>query len=120
MPATKTARDQYGALEEQLSLEREKLRTRFAEQRTDVFIDREPDDEGAEANRNLTTHLILSTLDRERRILHEIELALERMKTGVYGVCDACGTSIPPARLRAVPWARYCVNCAERAATSEV
>ena len=48
-------------------MEREKLRTRFAEQRTDVFIDREPDDEGAEANRNLTTHLILSTLDRERR-----------------------------------------------------
>jgi DnaK suppressor protein len=114
MPATKTAR-QFGALEKQLTAQRDKLRARFAEQRTDVFIDREPDDEGAEASRNLATHLLLSNLDRDRRILGEIELALERMKTGEYGICDSCGTHIPEPRLRALPWARFCIHCTERA-----
>jgi DnaK suppressor protein len=115
MPAAPKAARQLTALEKQLTAQRDKLRLRFAEQRTDVYIDREPDDEGAEANRNLTTHLLLSNLDRDRRILNEIELALERMKTGEYGVCDSCGVDIPEARLVALPWARFCVQCSERA-----
>ncbi len=114
MSATNTAR-QFSALEKQLTNERDKLRLRFAEQRTDVFIDREPDDEGAEASRNLATHLLLSNLDRDRRILSEIELALERMKNGEYGTCESCGENIPEARLQALPWARFCIHCSERA-----
>jgi RNA polymerase-binding transcription factor DksA len=53
-------------------------------------------------------------LDRERRTLQEIDVALERMKAGRYGQCEICGTSIPEARLRALPWTRFCVRCAER------
>lgn len=115
MPAAPKAARQFNALEKQLTAQRDKLRLRFAVQRTDVYIDREPDDEGAEANRNLATHLLLSNLDRDRRILSEIELALERLKTGEYGVCDSCGIHIPEARLLALPWARFCVQCSERA-----
>lgn len=114
MSATKTAR-QFGTLETHLIEERDKLRLRFAEQRTDVFIDREPDDEGAEASRNLATHLLLSHLDRDRRILREIEAALNRIKKGEYGICESCGENIPEARLQALPWARFCIHCMERA-----
>ena len=114
MSVTKTDQ-QFSGLEKQLTAQRDKLRLRFVEQRTDVYIDREPDDEGAEASRNLATHLLLSNLDRDRRILGEIELALERLKTGEYGICESCGESIPGARLQALTWARFCIHCTERA-----
>jgi RNA polymerase-binding transcription factor DksA len=39
--------------------------------------------------------------------------AEEKMRQGTYGICEACGQPIPPARLRAVPEAVLCVRCAE-------
>lgn len=51
-------------------------------------------------------------VDSERKILIEIEDALGRMEDGVYGVCQGHGGPIPRARLEAIPWARYCVECA--------
>ena len=106
------------ALEKELSAQREALLARFAEQRSEAFAEHEPDDECGEANRNLARHLILTNLDRERRTLQEIDVALHRMKTGDYGQCEICGTSIPDARLHALPWTRFCVHCAERSASA--
>ena len=48
---------------------------------------------------------------RERHELDEIHAAQARLETGSFGVCEACGGAIPLARLRAVPWARYCLGC---------
>ncbi len=114
----KTVRTRYHALERELSAQREALLARFAEQRSEAFLEHEPDDECAEANRNLARHLILTNLDRERRIVQEIDVALQRMKSGRYGECEICGTSIPDARLRALPWTRFCVGCAERSTSA--
>jgi len=47
--------------------------------------------------------------------LRMVEDALERMGLGEYGVCTDCGAPIAPKRLQAVPWARYCLDCQERA-----
>lgn len=47
----------------------------------------------------------------ESRELASIENALERMRAGQYGVCEACGCSIPMARLNALPYATLCINC---------
>ena len=47
----------------------------------------------------------------ESRQLRSIENALERMKAGTYGKCEACNKSIPLARLEALPFATYCINC---------
>ena len=41
----------------------------------------------------------------ESRELERIEYALERMRDGHYGICEGCGTSIPIARLNALPYA---------------
>jgi len=49
--------------------------------------------------------------DTERRSLTEIELALERIKTGEYGRCVTCGKKIPKIRLAAMPSARLCIDC---------
>ena len=114
----KTIRTRHQALERELSTRREALLARFTEQRSEAFMEHEPDDECAEANRNLARHLILTNLDRERRTLQEIDVALRRMKAGDYGLCEICGTAIPDARLRALPWTRFCVHCAERSASA--
>lgn len=45
------------------------------------------------------------------RRLHEIEAAQQRIAEGSYGVCFGCGQPISPARLKALPCARYCLRC---------
>lgn len=43
-----------------------------------------------------------------------IEEALDRTRTGSYGLCCGCGRTIAPKRLAALPWARYCLACQEK------
>ena len=44
--------------------------------------------------------------------LREINDALHRMDTGVYGICLGTGVPIGVERLRARPWAKYCIEYA--------
>ncbi len=48
-------------------------------------------------------------------LLAEVEAALERMDRGTYGICERCGRRIEPARLRAMPTARFCLEDQEAA-----
>lgn len=45
-------------------------------------------------------------------LLEQVEAALERIRTGTYGVCEQCGRAIDAERLRAVPYASACIECA--------
>jgi DnaK suppressor protein len=54
----------------------------------------------------------------ESRELARIENALERMRNGQYGLCEACGIKIPLARLNALPYATYCIECQREAERS--
>ena len=47
----------------------------------------------------------------ESRELASIENALERIKAGVYGLCEVCNCKIPMARLNALPYATMCISC---------
>ena len=42
-----------------------------------------------------------------------VEAALAGIESGGYGQCRNCGTTISPKRLKAVPWAKYCIACEE-------
>ena len=57
----------------------------------------------------------LSLLENDHQRLEEISAALDRLKNGNYGRCEECGDSIAIERLRAVPYARLCIDCARRA-----
>lgn len=46
----------------------------------------------------------------ESRELAQIENALERMRTGTYGICEVTGKPIPLARLQALPYATMCIE----------
>src|ERR1019366_9365701 len=45
--------------------------------------------------------------------LRLVDEALDRLDTGDYGICLGCDEPIAEKRLRALPWARYCVACQE-------
>jgi DnaK suppressor protein len=44
--------------------------------------------------------------------LERTDRALAKLDEGSYGICDACGEPIAPARLRAMPDSVLCVTCA--------
>jgi DnaK suppressor protein len=44
--------------------------------------------------------------------LARTERALAKLDEGSYGVCDACGATIPAPRLHAMPDSVLCVTCA--------
>lgn len=45
------------------------------------------------------------------RELLNVEVALQLLAQGKYGVCEGCNQSIPVARLQALPYATTCINC---------
>jgi DnaK suppressor protein len=51
--------------------------------------------------------------DSLERILARTERALAKLDDGTYGICDACGDSIPAGRLRALPEGVLCLKCAQ-------
>src|SRR2546423_13166466 len=53
----------------------------------------------------------LSLLSQEQDALYEIEEALKRIDAGTYGTCEMSGKQIPEARLEAIPFARFTVEC---------
>jgi RNA polymerase-binding transcription factor DksA len=53
----------------------------------------------------------LSLLSQEQDALYEIDQALKRIELGTYGVCEMSGKAIPHARLEAIPFARFTVEC---------
>ena len=49
-------------------------------------------------------------------VVRQIEVALARIAQGTYGTCARCGSEIADERLEALPYATWCVRCAERVA----
>jgi DnaK suppressor protein len=49
----------------------------------------------------------------EREIVRRIDAALDRIEGSTYGVCLNCDKKVQIGRLRAVPWARHCIECQE-------
>jgi len=52
--------------------------------------------------------VILAELSHTQDALYEIEAALKRIEAGSYGICEETGKRIPAARLKAVPFTRFC------------
>ncbi len=59
--------------------------------------------------------LSLGIAATQRKLLIEIEAALDRIDNGVYGICEMTGRAIAKARLEATPWCRYSLEGAQMA-----
>src|SRR3990170_637600 len=55
----------------------------------------------------------VATAELRTQMLRDIEKALARVAGGTYGICEGCGEEISPNRLKAIPWAKYCLTCQE-------
>lgn len=63
----------------------------------------------ATVEQNLTFRL----LDRDRKLLAEVEHALIKIDKGSYGFCEGTGEPIPKRRLELRPWTRHSVKFKE-------
>ena len=52
----------------------------------------------------------LAMASSDQDALYEIDQALYRIANGTYGVCELTGKAIEAARLRTVPWTRFCAK----------
>lgn len=109
-----TKNGKYAPFERLLRARREELQEHLREHRGDVQANPVPDDAYGEAARLQLEDLAIGTMMREKQMLDEIEQALGRLSEGQYGTCEDCGDEIPERRLKALPWARLCVSCADR------
>lgn len=57
----------------------------------------------------------LAMRDHERAQLVLVEEAIARLDGSGYGTCRSCGRAIAPARLEAIPWVAFCIDCARTA-----
>ncbi len=68
---------------------------------------------------NYEQDFALRFVENEQETLAEIDAALQRIEDGTYGLCEMCleagkpksKAAIAKARLRAIPFARNCVEC---------
>ena len=76
-------------------------------------LDKTGGDEGDQTMAYLAENDFLSLQSILKTQLLEIELALARMETGNYGICEETDELIEPDRLKALPWTRLSIEGAE-------
>jgi DnaK suppressor protein len=73
----------------------------------------ELNDEGDHAATSAKTVVDSAILVQQRKELTEIELALDKIKAGTYGICEMCEEPIGLPRLEVKNFARFCIACRE-------
>jgi DnaK suppressor protein len=55
--------------------------------------------------------VLFNLSETQRRRIHDINVALEQIEKGEYGICMSCGEEISPRRMAVRPFSRYCIEC---------
>ncbi len=106
VPASK-----LGAVRKELLAMRDDLMKTVRKQQLSESASQDTGDSVDEASRSIEKELLFELSDNERVTLDQIEAALRKIDKGTYGLCESCQTSIAKARLNALPFARYCIEC---------
>ncbi|MFA6636418.1 MAG: TraR/DksA family transcriptional regulator [Candidatus Omnitrophota bacterium] len=62
------------------------------------------------ASGSFDTEFNIGLASSEQELLYQIDQALKRIEDGTFGNCEECGAPISKNRLKAVPFARYCIK----------
>ena len=106
-----TNQELLGSVRRDLTAERDDLLTRIEELETNSDDRLDYDDNFADSGQvaaELGENQALMASMREQ--LADVTNALGRIDEGTYGKCEVCGQDIQPARLEAMPAARFCIN----------
>jgi len=95
---------------EKLQQEREETQHNLERQLADLRNMAEPsaDEADVDAFEREKTWALAQSLQRK---LESIERALRLAEAGTYGICEACGGRIDPARLEILPQTTMCLDC---------
>jgi RNA polymerase-binding transcription factor DksA len=63
---------------------------------------------------NFEQEFSLGLMAEGKKILAEIDFALQRIEDGSYGICEGLGIPIETPRLEAIPWTRYSLEYARK------
>lgn len=80
--------------------------------RSEILIENVAD-EFERLQQQLNREVAVRNIDRQSKLLKDVQAAIARTADGTFGMCLHCEEPIPEKRLKAVPWARYCVPCQE-------
>lgn len=110
-------REELANFRKLLEIERDKILEK-AEQMVksgNIELDKnEMYDEVDLASMTTEQNLTFKLLDRDRKLLGEIEHAINKLETGEYGYCEGTGEPIPKRRLEVRPWCRHSVKYKEK------
>jgi RNA polymerase-binding transcription factor len=67
------------------------------------------------AANSYTKEFLFGMTNTDRTIVNMIDAALKRIQTNEYGTCANCQEEMAQKRLEAVPWAKHCIACQEKA-----
>jgi DnaK suppressor protein len=105
-------RDRYlllkGMLEDRRREIHEKLRSQRERMPSGTADVRDPEEQSVD---DFVQEVDLALMQMKSETLKKIDQALLRLEEGTYGRCQECGTEIPAARLRALPFAALCRDC---------
>ena len=104
MPLTAT---QIAELREHLVTERARLMSDASTLMPVREVEPQVNDEMDDAESNLEQDEAIGRAEHDRSRLADVELALAKIDAGTYGLSELSGEPIEPARLAALPWARY-------------
>lgn len=104
---------QYHEFKDVLEAKRKVLHHRLVGIRDDLTEGRSSD--FAEQATESENDDVLKNLEFEANAeIHQINEALQRLKTGDFGYCECCGNEIAHDRLNILPYTQYCVKCADK------
>ena len=63
---------------------------------------------------NYEQEFTLGLMEKDRKLLKEINHALAKIQDGSYGMCEGTGQAISKVRLEAQPWARFSIEYARK------
>lgn len=96
-----------------LESKRQELVSRLKSRRPSAASEQIPGDEADQASDDAEVSLETRLLDRDAKLLREVDRALEKVKDHTFGACEGTGEPIGYARLRLRPWTRYSVTYKE-------
>lgn len=96
-----------------LKQKRQELIERLKKRRHTATTQENVGDEVDQAVEDAGVSLETRLMDREAKLLREVERALEKVKDDTYGLCEGTDEPIGYARLKLRPWTRYSVTYKE-------
>ncbi len=109
--------DELSSFRALLQTERKKIlqKAKQAMESGNIHLDKdEMYDEVDLASATVEQNLTFRLLDRDRKLLAEVDHALTKLDHGDYGFCEGTGEPIPKRRLELRPWCRHSVKYKEQ------